>query len=81
MQDVVLLRVVHVVKSLHGAAYLLAGHLLKESEGEAIGPRAVLSGDDEGVELRLSGVCLRPKRQTLRHAELQEKVRRGNRGL
>ena len=58
------------VKSLHGTADLLTGHLLEEGEGEAVGPRAVLSGDDEGVELRLPGIHLRPERQTLWHAEL-----------
>lgn len=70
VQDVVLLRVVHVVESLHGAADLLAGHLLEEGEGEAVRPRAVLPGDDEGVELGLAGIDLRPERQTLGHAEL-----------
>ncbi len=70
VQDVVLLCVVHVVESLHGAADLLAGHLLEEGEGKAVGPRAVLSGDDKGVELRLPRISLRPERQTLRHTEL-----------
>lgn len=71
MQDVVLLGVVHVVEGLHGAADLLAGHLLEEGEGEAVRPGAVLPGDDEGVELRLPGVHLRPEGQALRHAELR----------
>lgn len=70
VQDVVLLCVVHVIKSLHCAADLLTGHLLKESEGEAVSPRAILSSDDEGVELRLPGINLRPEGQTLRHTEL-----------
>lgn len=70
MQDVVLLRVVHVIKGLHGAADLLAGHLLEEGEGKAVSPRAILSSDDEGVELRLPGVHLRPESQTLWHTEL-----------
>lgn len=70
MQDVVLLCVVHVIKSLHRAADLLTGHLLKESEGKAVSPRAVLSSDDEGVELRLPGINLRPESQTLWHTEL-----------
>lgn len=70
VQDVVLLCVVHVVKGLHGTADLLTGHLLKEREGEAVSPRAVLSGDDEGVELRLPRVNLRPERQAFWHAEL-----------
>lgn len=53
VQDVVLLRIVHVVEGLHGTADLLARHLLEEREGKAVRPRAVLSGDDEGVKLRL----------------------------
>lgn len=76
VQDVVLLRIVHVVESLHCTAYLLAGHLLEESEGKAIGAGAVLSGDDERVELWLSGVDLRPERQTLWHAKLWEEVQK-----
>lgn len=72
VQDVVLLRVVHVVKSLHSAADLLAGHLLKEGESKAVSPRAILSSDDEGVELRLPGINLRPESQTLRHTELRD---------
>lgn len=70
MQDVILLCVVHVVKSLHGAADLPAGHLLEEGEGKAVGPRAVLSGDDEGVKLGLTRVHLCPEGQTLWHTEL-----------
>lgn len=73
VQDVVLLCIVHVVKSLHGTADLLTGHLLEEGEGEAVGPRAVLSGDDKGVKLWLPRVNLRPEGQTLWHAELREK--------
>lgn len=72
VQDVVLLCVVHVVKGLHGTADLLTGHLLKEGEGKAVSPRAVLSGDDEGVELRLPRINLCPERQTLWHTELWE---------
>lgn len=70
VQDVVLLCIVHVVKSLHGAADLLTGHLLEEGEGEAVGPRAILSGDDKGVKLRLPRVDLRPECQTFWHTEL-----------
>ena len=81
VQDVVLLCIVHVVKSLHGTADLLTGHLLEEGEGEAVGPRAVLSGDDEGVELRLPGIHLRPERQTLWHAELWDDRQRGGGGV
>lgn len=72
VQDIILLCVVHVVKSLHGTADLLTGHLLEEGEGKAIGPRAILSGDDKRVELRLPRVHLRPERQTLWHTELQK---------
>lgn len=70
VQDVVLLCVVHVIKSLHGTADLFTGHLLEEGESKAVGPRAVLSGDDKGVELRLPGVNLCPEGQSLWHAEL-----------
>lgn len=70
VQDVVLLCIVHVVESLHGTADLLTGHLLEEGEGKAVGPRAVLSSDDKGVELRLSRIRLRPERQTFWHTEL-----------
>ena len=70
MQDVVLLCVVHVVKSLHSTADLLTGHLLEEGESKAVGPRAVLSGDNKGVELRLPRINLCPERQALWHAEL-----------
>lgn len=72
VQDVVLLCVVHVIKGLHCAADLLTGHLLKEGEGKAVSPRAVLPRDDEGVELRLPGINLRPESQTLRHTELSD---------
>lgn len=70
MQDVVLLCVVHVVKGLHGTADLLTGHLLKEGEGKAISPRAILSGYDVGVELWLPRINLRPERQAFGHTEL-----------
>lgn len=72
MQDVILLCIVHVVKSLHGTTDLLTSHLLKEGESKAIGPRAVLSGDDEGVKLRLPRVNLCPERQTLWHTKLRK---------
>lgn len=72
VQDVVLLCIVHVIKSLHCAADLLTGHLLKEGEGKPVSPRAILSRDDEGMELRLPGINLRPESQTLWHTELLE---------
>lgn len=74
VQDVVLFGIVHVVQGLHGAADLLAGHLLVESEGEAVRPRAILPRDDEGVELRLTCVRLRAEGQTLWHTQLREEV-------
>lgn len=80
VQDVVLLGVVHVVKGLHGTADLLAGHLLVEGEGKAVRPRAVLSGDDEGVELRLQGIKLRAERQALWHTQLREEGEMVNQG-
>ena len=84
VQDVVLLGVVHVVEGLHGAADLLAGHLLIEGVDKAVGAGAILPGDDEGVELGLAQVRLRPERQAFGHAQLRgggkEGGRRGRRG-
>lgn len=71
-----LLGVVHVVEGLHGAADLFAGHLFEERERKAVGARAVLSRDDERVEMGLATIRLSPKRQTLRHAELQGEMGR-----
>ena len=70
VQDVVLLGVVHVVEGLHGTADLLAGHLLEEGEGKAVGPGAVLPRDDIRMELGLPCVHLRPEGQTLWHTQL-----------
>lgn len=71
----VLLRVVHLVQRLHGCADLLARDLLVEGEHKAIGAGAVLPGDDERVQLRVSVIRLRPERQPLGHAELREEKR------
>lgn len=65
-------RVVHLVQRLHGRADLRAGHLLIEGVDEAVGPRAVLPGDDEGVEVRLPWLRLRPERQAFGQTELNE---------
>lgn len=70
VQDVVLFCIVHVIECLHGTADLFAGHLLKEGEGKAVGSGAVLSCDNEGVELRLADVCLSAEGQALWHTEL-----------
>lgn len=70
VQDVVLFCIVHVIECLHGTADLFAGHLLKEGEGKAVGSGAVLSRDDEGVELWIAGVGLCPERQAFWHTEL-----------
>lgn len=53
--------VVHLVEGLHGRADLWAGHLLVKGVDEAVGPRAILLCDDEGVELRIPLVHLRPE--------------------
>lgn len=71
----VLLRVVHLVQRLHGCADLLARDLLVEGEHKAIGAGAVLPGDDERVQLRVSVIRLCPERQPLGHAELREEKR------
>lgn len=57
----------HLVEGLHGRADLWAGHLLVEGVDEAVGPRAVLLCDDEGVELWITLVSLRPEREPFRH--------------
>ena len=56
-----MLCIVHLVEGLHGGADLRAGYLLIEGVDEAIGSRAVLLGDDEGVKLRISLVRLCPE--------------------
>lgn len=70
-----MLCIVHLVESLHGGADLWAGHLLVEGVDEAVGARAILLRDDEGVELWITLVCLRPERQAFRHAQLRGEVR------
>lgn len=54
-------RVVHLVEGLHGRADLWTGDLLVKGVDETVGPRAVLLCDDEGVELWVPLVRLRPE--------------------
>lgn len=81
VQDVVLFCIVHVVERLHGTADLFARHLLKEGEGKAIGSGAVLSRDNERVELGLAGVRLGAEGQALWHAKLWRKQQKTSEAL
>lgn len=69
----------HLVEGLHGRADLRRRHLLVEGVDEAVGARAVLPRDQEGVELGLAVVCLCPERQAFGHTELRRERGRGER--
>lgn len=73
----VLLCIVHLVQCLHGCADLLARDLLVEGEHKAVRAGAVLPGDDEGVQLRVPVIRLRPEGQPLGHTQLREEKRNG----
>lgn len=57
-----MLCIVHLIEGLHGRADLRTGHLLIEGVDETVGSRAILLGDDEGMELGLTLVRLRLER-------------------
>lgn len=71
---------VHLVQRLHGRANLGAGYFLVEGVYEPVGARAILTCDQERVELGRQGVLLSAERQAFRHAELDRKQHTQKRG-
>ena len=62
---------VHLVESVHRRGDLDALNLLVVCVDKAVATRAIVTGNYEGVEMRLQTVCLSPKQQTPGHAELE----------
>lgn len=64
-----MLNMVHLAEGLHGSGYLSTVHFLEECVDKAIGAGAIVGGQSEGVELRLTAVYLRTEGQAPRHAQ------------